>query len=277
MKRKIIKINEDLCNGCGQCIPDCPEGALKLIDGKARLVSDLFCDGLGACIGHCPVNAISVEEREAEPYNEALVMKEQIIPKGINVIREHLAHLHNHAETAFLNQAIEILQQQGIAVPDYIEMQSKGCPGCSEHDLSYKDKDKATEQTEAIKQKSELRQWPIQLHLINPSASYFDNCDLLISADCVPYSYGSFHQDFIKDKKVVTFCPKLDHSNDRYIDKLTELFKNNKIHSVNVVIMEVPCCGGTGYITQEAIKNSGKNIIYKETVIGIDGSILAEK
>ena len=279
MKRKIITINEDICNGCGKCIPDCPEGALKLIDGKARLVSDLFCDGLGACIGKCPVNAIGIEEREAVPYNENLVMQEHIIPKGANVIKEHLLHLYNHGETAFLDQAVETLKQQGIAVPDYVELKPEESPANSEQIFSNKheNNESITDQTGIISQKSELRQWPIQLHLINPGAPCFNNCDLLISADCVPYAHGLFHQKFIKNRKVVTLCPKLDHSNDRYIDKLTELFKNNVINSITVVIMEVPCCGGTSYITKEAIKNSGKIIKYKETVIGIDGSIIEER
>ncbi|MDA3899431.1 MAG: 4Fe-4S binding protein [Spirochaetes bacterium] len=269
MKRKIIKIDENLCNGCGECIPDCPEGALKLIDGKARLISDLFCDGLGACMGHCPVGAISIEEREAEPYNETRVLLEQIIPKGESTIREHLNHLHSHGETGFLSEALETLKKQNITIPEYKSKPVDSCPGCKTQTIS----PSTAQSSETAASSSELRQWPVQLHLINPGASYFNDCDLLISADCVPYAYGNFHSDLLKGHKVITLCPKLDHSNDRYIDKLAELFRNNSIKSVTVAVMEVPCCMGTEIITKQALELAKKTIPYRKIVVGIDGTL----
>lgn len=274
MKRKIITINEQLCTGCGNCIPDCPEGALKIIDGKARLVSDLFCDGLGACIGSCPTGAMSVEEKEAEAYDEKRVMKEQIIPKGENTIKEHLIHLNEHGETTFLSQAIASLNEAGITVPSFdkdTHCHGPGCPGSQNFSI-----EKETEQSgedESKQVPSRLEQWPVQLHLINPGSPFFENAELLISADCVPYAYGNFHNDFLKGKKVITFCPKLDNSHERYIDKLTEILKSHTIKSITVLRMEVPCCGGTTAIVQEAISRSGAKVPFLEETIKINGEI----
>jgi ferredoxin len=278
MKRKIIKIDEDKCTGCGNCIPDCPEGALQIIDGKARLVSDLFCDGLGACVGACPEGAMTVEERDAEPYDERKVM-ENIVKQGPNTIKAHLRHLKEHGETEYLNQAMEFLREKVGHVPDFEEQQSGcaggGCPGSKSVNLREEKSESPPDvQPQNIKLKSELRQWPVQLKLINPNASYFDDADLLIAADCAPFAFASFHQRFIKDKITINLCPKLDSDIQQYIDKLAEIFTKHPINSITIVRMEVPCCGGTTKIVEEALKKSGKNIIVKEYTISINGEII---
>lgn len=276
MKRQIIKIDDDKCNGCGQCIPGCPEGALQLIDGKARLISDLFCDGLGACIGECPIGAIDIEEREAEPYNEGRVM-ENIIKQGPATIEAHLMHLKDHGETTLLNEAIDILKKKNIQVPESIEKSSAsenslkcGCPGSMAREI----KTEKTGKSENVNLSSELSQWPIQLHLINPAAQYFKDADIVIAADCVPFSFANFHQRFLKGKKLIILCPKLDKDIDVYIEKLTELFKNQNVKSITIVHMEVPCCFGVGKIVEEAMRRSGKSLILKDYTISISGEII---
>lgn len=273
MKRQIIKIDEEKCNGCKLCIPNCPEGAIQVIDGKARLISDLFCDGLGACIGHCPEGAIKIEEREAEPYDEGKVM-ENIVKQGQNVICAHLEHLKEHGEEDYYKEAIEFLKEKGIENPlekkgekKEVKNNFKGCPGSRVIDLR-DEKDEG----EVGRQKSELNQWPIQFHLIPPRAPYFDNANLLIAADCVPFAYPNFHSDFLKDKIVIIGCPKLDDAGF-YHEKLTEIIKFNNLNSITVVIMEVPCCYGLQAICEEAIKNSGKVIPLKQAIITISGEI----
>lgn len=274
MKRQIITIDEAKCTGCRQCIPGCPEGALQIIDNKARLISDLFCDGLGACIGTCPEGAITIEEREAEPYDERRVM-ENIVKQGANTIKAHLKHLADHGENTLLAQAIDFLKEKDLPVPDYKcegEVEECGCAGGSAK--AFDKQASASEQTATGKIASELRQWPVQLHLINPNAEYFDNADLLISADCVPYSYGDFHRKFLKGKIVITLCPKLDKDIDRYIDKLADIFRLHNIRSLSIVRMEVPCCGGTEIIIQKALERAGKIHMVKLTVISLQGEIL---
>jgi len=276
MKRKIIQIDEKKCNGCGKCIPNCPEGALQIIDGKARLISDLFCDGLGACIGECPLGAITTIEREAEAYDEKTVMEQNIIPKGANTIKAHLKHLKDHKETKLLQIALDALKDNNVEVPDLNEQPDQkpcgGCPGTLAKLLSRKPAAQAEPASGTVA--SELRQWPIQLHLINPMAAYFDNADLLISADCVPYAFGDFHRHYLKDKMVITFCPKLDNSMDIYVEKLTELFRQKQINSVTIVRMEVPCCGGTEMVVRKALEASGKALDVKVDVISLNGEII---
>ena len=276
MKRKIIKIDHGLCNGCGLCLPNCPEGALQLIDGKARLVSDLFCDGLGACIGTCPLGAIEVEEREAEAYDEGKVMA-NIVTQGANVIRAHLAHLAAHNEREYLEQARRYLRERGLPEPG-IETPSApaacGCPGTQTSDR--RDQGAAHPAPPAGGQ-SELRTWPLQLQLLNPQASFFENADLLIAADCVPFSYGSFHGDFIKGKVPVIFCPKLDQRSEEYLAKLTSILSLHAVRSLHVVHMEVPCCSGTVALTRQALAASGKNIPLHEYTISLQGQLLGKK
>lgn len=276
MKRKIIKISEELCNGCGVCIPNCPEGALQMIDGKARLVSDLFCDGLGACIGDCPQGAISVEEREAEPYNERIVMK-NIIAQGPNTIKAHLEHLQSHGEEKLYQEAIEVLREQGLPVPS-LEKEEKmacGCPGTLAKLLERKSSLPANPApSSAIS--SELRQWPVQLALLNPQAAYFDNADLLISADCVAHALGDFHQQLLKGRILIVFCPKLDQCLDEYSEKLANIFRRHSIRSITVAKMEVPCCSGTMLVLQKALELAEQKIPIVVHTVGIDGSISRE-
>jgi ferredoxin len=305
MKRKIIQIDDEKCNGCGVCIPDCPEGALQMIDGKARLVSDLFCDGLGACIGTCPQGAITTIEREAEAYNERRVMSENIIPKGQNTIKAHLKHLKDHNEAEYYQQAVDVLTEQGIEIPKEEKPASLpcGCPGTLAKSIEKKEEavtkhnginnrniksgNYAQSPQKDIPNKnalvhnaecssgpsSQLSQWPIEMHLLSPDAGYFKDADILVAADCTAFSYGNFHNEFLKGRKLIIFCPKLDSSAEAYIEKLTAIFERNDIKSVTVARMEVPCCGGTTAIVEEALSRSGKDIPLNVTIINIDGTL----
>ena len=273
VRRQIITIDEEKCTGCGECIPNCPEGALQIIDGKARLVSDLFCDGLGACIGHCPEGAISVEEREAEPYDERRVMA-NIIKQGPKVIRAHLEHLSGHGETALLKQALDVLEEQGIEVPAATDLAPEnagagGCPGTMMKSLGDR---LDTADGPAPTAPSRMRNWPVQLTLVPPHAPYLQNADLLIAADCAPFAYGNFHEDFVKGKVVLVGCPKLDDAKF-YRKKLGMLFEQNDVRSVEVVHMEVPCCSGLVRVVQAALADAGKDVPLTLTQVGIDGSI----
>lgn len=272
VKRKIIKINEDLCNGCGLCIPNCPEGALQIIDGKVRLISDLFCDGLGACIGYCPQDAISVEEREAEPYSEEKVMQ-NIVKQGDNTIKAHLSHLKEHGETKFYKEALDFLKNNNIDINlagDKLENEKPlpcGCPGSQMRELNQEEG--ASENKQNV---SALRQWPVQLNLLPVKASFFENSHLLVASDCVAFANPNFHSQLLHGKSIVIGCPKLDDV-ENYKEKLTEIFKQNKIKSVTVAIMEVPCCSGMNWAVEEAVKNSGKQIPIISEVVGINGDL----
>jgi ferredoxin len=273
MKRKIINIDDAKCNGCGLCITGCPEGALQLIEGKARLVSDFFCDGLGACIGNCPQNAITVTERDAEAYDEKRVMA-NIVRQGAATVKAHLLHLIQHGETGIYNEAIAYLKENNIAIPEHETAEKCGhefhsCPGFAAKSIGKKSAKKSKNDSTEIE--SELRQWPIQLMLINPAAPYFDNVDLLISADCVPFAHGNFHRTFLRDKIVIMFCPKLDPHIEQYIEKMTAIFSGHKINSITIVKMEVPCCGGINHVIEEALKRSGKQIPVKSYIIKVNG------
>jgi len=277
MKRKVIHIDDEKCNGCGVCIPECPEGAIQIIDDKARLVSDLFCDGLGACLGHCPQDAITIEEREAEPYDEHKVM-ENIIKGGSNVIRAHLEHLLSHDQKEYLHQAVDFLKAKGIDVPlpvGSVEPAESacGCPGMKMMDF----RDEASEKSEAepgVPSKSQLRHWPVQLHLLSPHAPYFKDADLLITADCVPFAYPDFHHRFLKGKILVILCPKLDQAEEEYTEKLSQIFRHNNIKSITIAHMEVPCCFGLTKIVEEAVRRSGKNILLREYTISVKGAVV---
>ncbi|MDI7260141.1 MAG: 4Fe-4S binding protein, partial [Thermodesulfobacteriota bacterium] len=207
--RKIVLIDKEKCNGCGLCIPNCAEGALQIIDGKAKLVSDKFCDGLGACLGHCPEDAITIIEREAEEFDE----------KAVEL------HLHREKDS----------QPQPKPQPEFT-----GCP--SSRVLQFQ-VPKPIEKVNATPSESMLTQWPVQLKLVPVNAPYFEDADLLVAADCVPFAYPDFHQDFLKGKSVVVGCPKLDDI-QLYREKLTEILRTNSIKSVTVPFMEVPCCFG---------------------------------
>lgn len=279
MKRKIIKIDEEKCNGCGLCIPNCPEGALQIIDGKARLISDLFCDGLGACIGHCPEGAITIEEREAEPYDEKKVM-ENIVKQGKNVIKAHLEHLKEHGETEYLRQAVNLLKEKGIAVPNLEEAHSMThghshgtmeCPGSKV--MEFRQKEEAAKDVPAFKGISQLRQWPVQIMLVPPFAPYLQDADLLIAADCVPFAYADFHQDLLKGKVLLIGCPKLDDIGF-YNEKFVQILENNNIKSITCAHMEVPCCFGLVNAVESAIAESGKDIPFEDVNISIRGERL---
>ena len=282
MKRKIISIDEDKCTGCGQCIPDCPEGALQLIEGKARLVSDLFCDGLGACIGTCPEGAISVVEREAGAYDEKAVM-ETIVRQGEPVIRAHLEHLSGHGQMGLYHLAIDYLKEHNLAIPDHKTADGPlkphghsnpdfaGCPGTVAQSIARGTRTGPPQPSGTTS--SELRQWPVPLKLLNPAAPYFENADLLVSADCVPFAYAGFHQEILQGKILIIFCPKLDSDIEGYISKLAEILALHTIKSINVVHMEVPCCSGVRYIVDQALEQSGKTIPVKDYTVTIGGEL----
>ena len=239
--RKVVKIDEEKCNGCGLCIPNCAEGALQIVDGKAKLMSEKFCDGLGACLGHCPQDAITIIEREAEDFDE----------KAVEV------HLHKKKEPHPKLQPV-----------------FAGCP--SSRSIQFKPPESVSEARPAPSRTSALSHWPVQLMLVPVTAPYFQNADLLVVADCVPFAYPNFHQEFLQGKAVVVGCPKLDDV-QYYYQKLTEILQKNSIKSVTVPHMEVPCCFGLVKATEEAISASGKKIPFKTIKIGIRGEIKTEE
>ncbi|HEY3308004.1 MAG TPA: 4Fe-4S binding protein [Desulfuromonadaceae bacterium] len=247
MLRKIVNIDQEKCDGCGLCVPSCAEGAIKIIDGKAVLAADNLCDGLGACLGECPRNAITVEEREADEFDETAVEK----------------HLAAEGKPAPVHQSAE-------ARPTAHNHSAGGCPGSRAMTLA-----RAPEGSNAQpsgSQQSQLGQWPVQLHLVPTTAPYFQGADLLITADCVPVAYAGYHQDFLKGRAVVMGCPKLD-DNQFYLQKLTELFSKSDIKSITVLKMEVPCCCGIGMAARQALAACGKEIPYREVTISIQGEI----
>lgn len=232
MVRKIIKIDEDKCTGCGLCADACQEGAIEIIDGKAKLVRDDYCDGLGNCLPSCPTGAITFEEREAMEFNEEAV------------------------------KAAENKQPENLPC---------GCPGTQSKIFDRKAPQQAVCNTET-NIKSQLNQWPVQIKLVPPNAPYFENAHLLVAADCAAYAYGSFHNDFMKNKITIIGCPKLD--NVDYSEKLTAILKMNDIQSLTVVRMEVPCCGGIVNAVTEAIRASGKIIPWSIVTLSTDGLII---
>jgi NAD-dependent dihydropyrimidine dehydrogenase PreA subunit len=293
MKRDILKIDDDLCNGCGDCVPNCHEGALQVIDGKVRLVSELMCDGLGACIGHCPTGAITIETREAEPYNETRVM-ELMKDKGKNTVIAHLKHLKDHGETGFLQEGVQYLKlhrdelkfsfEEVISEvhnhgrkpePAHVHHNGGGCPGSRERVIENAPVAAAVA-VAGTDQPSALRQWPVQMHLVNPGASYFRNSDLLLAADCVAFSMGNFHNRFLAGKSLAIACPKLDHGMETYVDKLTALIDNARVNTITVMMMEVPCCGGLLQIVKAAQAKASRKVPVKKTIVGINGEVLQE-
>jgi len=231
--RNIVKIDEEKCNGCGLCVTACAENALKIVDGKAKLVSDIYCDGLGACIGHCPQNAITVKKREAAEFNEEAT--KQHLSKGKAV----------KMQAAFI------------------------CPGIMAKQLKEKDKNRHSLQTEVP---SQLSHWPVQLKLVSPMAPYFAGAGLLLVADCVPFAMGDFHNRFLKDHSVVVGCPKLDDV-EFYIEKLATILKSHKLDSLTVIHMEVPCCFGLTHIARQAITRSGSKMSFEDVTIDLQGNV----
>ncbi len=301
MKRDILKIDEDLCNGCGICVPNCHEGALQVIDGKVRMVSELMCDGLGACIGHCPEGAITIETREAEPYNETRVM-EQMKDKGKNTIIAHLKHMKDHGETGFLQEGVAYLKShreelnfnldevihevhnhgKAAHAPQPSQIQNHqhahgggGCPGSKA--MVIERPGESSSGNSSANQPSELRQWPVQMHLVNPNAPYFRGADLLLAADCVAFSMGGFHSNHLKGKSLAIACPKLDQGTESYVEKLTMMIDGAKVNTITVMMMEVPCCGGLLQMVKTALSNTTRKVPVKKIVVGISGEILQEE
>ena len=232
--RNIVKIDEEKCNGCGDCVDACAEGAIEIVDGKAKLVSEVYCDGLGACLGHCPQDAITVEQREVAEFDE-------------------------EATRIHLDEKKSLQKQSGF-----------GCPGMMVKNL----RDKAeTCESAAEPALSRLSQWPVQLKLVSPQAPYFANADLLLVADCVPFAMGDFHDRFLKNHSIVIGCPKLDDSRF-YIEKLAEIIKMNELNSLTVIHMEVPCCSGLTHIAREAIAGSGKKLSFEDVTIDLHGNVV---
>jgi NAD-dependent dihydropyrimidine dehydrogenase PreA subunit len=306
MKRTIIKIDEELCNGCGNCVTGCHEGALQLIDGKAVMVSELYCDGLGACIGDCPVGAIVLEEREAEPYSESAVM-ERISGKGETVILAHLKHLKEHGEKKLLQEGVAWLQAHGIPFDvDLLHKQETLACGCSgSHEKAWGEPAAAVgaslpkapvfeacqvpggavgsgfkpafAATPANDQPSELRQFPVQLHLLNPQAPYFQGANVLLAADCTAFAVGNFHSKFLKGKKLAIACPKLDSNIEHYLEKLESMIDDAQIDMLTVMIMEVPCCGGLVGIAKTARDRAKRHIPIKVIVVSVQGEVKKEE
>lgn len=303
MIREMVKIDEELCNGCGECVPNCHEGALQIIDNKARLISDLLCDGLGACLGHCPEGAITIEKREAEAYDETKVM-ELMVEKGENTVIAHLKHLKDHNETAFLKEGVRYLRNNEASIEFNVDavitevhnhgkpapsapqpaaqVQAKpmahaggGCPGSQT--MSFEPKGMAVDADSMVSGKSELRQWPVQMHLINPNASYFHGADVVIAADCVAFAMGNFHSEFLKGKSLAIACPKLDSGQETYVQKLIALIDVAKVNTLTVAIMTVPCCGGLLQMVKMAADNATRKVPIKATIVSVEGEIVSEE
>ncbi len=235
--RKIVRIDEEKCNGCGACVPACAEGAIEITDGKARLVSEKYCDGLGACLGECPQGAITIEEREGEEFDE-------------QAVRHHLRAKEQASEPLPCSCPSAAVVQ--FEVPTDV-----GIPA------------QATEQARA---RSMLAQWPVQLTLVPPTAPFLQAADLLLAADCVPFAYAGFHHEFLRGHALLVACPKLDDF-QAHQRKLTEILRHAEVKSLTVVHMEVPCCFGLVHMAQQAIRASGRDIAFREVTIGIKGNL----
>ncbi|MBF0386566.1 MAG: 4Fe-4S binding protein [Candidatus Omnitrophica bacterium] len=236
MQRSIVKIDQDKCNGCGLCVPSCHEGAIRILNGKARLEADALCDGLGACLGECPQGAITIEQREAAPFIEEVKLKPASELKPL----------------------------------------ACGCPGSMIQDFrqsgAVEPMVKPVDVSAAMP--TALSQWPVQLRLLNPRAPFFQDAELVVCADCVPFTYPDFQQKFLKGRILAVFCPKLDEGLEEYIAKLAAILQGNNIRSVTILRMEVPCCGGTVSIVEEAVRRSGKGMVIKEFTISLRGEII---
>ena len=261
MIRQIIHIDEERCNGCGLCADACQEGAIGIVDGKAKLLRDDYCDGLGNCLPVCPTNAISFIKREAAAFDEAAVEANM------------KANTENGTGAADTKSASSCAGA-GTAEPKYgIGKLFTGCPGSmAKKILKAPQKEERTYTQSNTPAESELSQWPVQIKLVPVNASYFDGAHLLIAADCTAYAYANFHQEFIRNRITLIGCPKLDEGD--YSEKLTEIIRQNDIKSVSIVRMEVPCCGGLARAAETALKNSGKFIPWQVKIISTDGHIV---
>jgi len=238
--REIVKIDEEKCDGCGQCIVDCPEGALQIVDGKARVVKESYCDGLGACVGACPLGALTIEEREAEPFDE-------------EAVKEHMADAQKQGQTA-------------VPPPEC------GCPGSAVRQLACASPTGPA--SSAVP--SQLANWPVQLTLVPPNAPFFQDADLLLVADCVPFAMADFHARFLRGRPIVVGCPKLDDAQS-YVGKLRDMFAQSSIRSLTIIHMEVPCCTGLCQIAKIAMEATRRDIPVREVTISVDGHVTAER
>lgn len=262
MRRKIVKIDESKCNGCGQCATACAEGAIAIINGKARIVSETYCDGLGACLGKCPVDAITIEEREAPAFDEAAAMKHVAETRGHDAAHGHThGHDHDHGHAH--------------AHPHTHSHGGSACPGTMARAMK-RPAASAPCASASGEAASELTHWPVQLTLLNPAAACFQDADLLLAADCVPFAMPDFHARFLRGKSVAVGCPKLDDAG-YYAEKLAEILRANTIKSLTVVHMEVPCCFGLSRLAEIAVQNSGKDIPIHDVTVGLDGKVKSER
>ncbi len=249
VNRKIIKIDEDLCTGCGNCVITCAEAALEIIDGKAKVVNDVFCDGLGACLGECPEGALEIVEREAVEFNEEAVER-RLETLKTQEEEKHLAH-----------------QEPGNV--------ACGCPGS--RTMTFDEISNEAEQITSGKVQSQLRQWPIQMHLISPTAPYFLGADVLLSADCVAHTIGGFHPEYLKGKSVGIACPKLDQGQESYIEKIRSWIDDAKINTLTVITMQVPCCSGLVYLAKQGAEKASRKVPIKSIVVSLQGEVLREE
>jgi len=266
--RQIIHIDDDQCNGCGQCVTACAEGALAIVDGKARLVKDRFCDGLGACIGECPQGALTIELRDADEFDQVAV-------------EEHLAHLGRASAVPQSGRAADAAHAPHPVAPAEPEPLACGCPGTMSEVLRPR---QAAQNTPAAAEaatstipgqaapQSQLGNWPVQIHLLPLQAPCYQGADLLLAADCVPFAHAGFHQDLLRGRTLAIGCPKLDDA-IFYIEKLANILSANDIRSLTVAHMEAPCCFGLAHIAAQAVGKSGKQIPVETIIIGRDGTI----
>jgi len=265
MIRKIIHIDEEKCNGCGMCANACHEGAIEMVDGKAKLVRENFCDGFGDCLPACPAGAISFEEREAPAYDEAAVLaaKAGNAQGEKKLTMDELMKIED--ETLRRKTMMEAVKKGELEMPS-------GCPGSKMMQFKREEQEEPATAATGYKPVSRLNQWPCQIKLLPTQAPFYDGAKLLIAADCTAYAYANMHEDFMKGKITLIGCPKLDEGD--YTEKLTEIIANNDIKSVTIVRMEVPCCGGLQRAAENALKNSGKFLPWQVVTISRDGRIL---
>jgi NAD-dependent dihydropyrimidine dehydrogenase PreA subunit len=278
--RNIIEIDEELCDGCGECVPSCAEGALQIIDGKARLVSDVLCDGLGACLGECPTGALTVTQRDAPEFDEIAVEAHLGKPAPA---RPHAAPMTARPYASpmaaqLAPMAAPISQATAMAAMAHDGGGHHGCPGSAVRVFPLIDKTPvaAPPPFAASASGSKLRQWPVQLHLTPPTAPFFQDRDVLLAADCVPVAVADFHQAFLDGRGLAIACPKLDQHLDVYVAKLAAMIDQANIRSLTVAIMEVPCCGGLLRLAEQAQASATRKIPIRLVKIGIRGDIIAD-